>query len=116
MILGSPQMEAIGSGRLARELDAVVVSPDYRLAAEDPFPAALDAQRAHDEGIALRAQALVYPMIDDRTVLQENHGERGRFVWTPKANRFAWAGHRVSWSPCRACITGLMAWPGKPRP
>ena len=96
MVLGSPQTEAIGSGRLARELDAVVVSPDYRLAPEHPFPAALDdcmaalrwmrdnadelgidpdriavtgssaggglsaavAQRAHDEGIALRAQAL----------------------------------------------------------
>jgi acetyl esterase/lipase len=32
MILGSPQFEAPFSGRLARELGAVVVSPDYRLA------------------------------------------------------------------------------------
>lgn len=97
MVTGSPQIEATGSGRLAHELGAVVLSPDYRLAPENPFPAALDdcmatlrwmrehapehgidpdrigvawssaggglsaavAQRAHDEGITLRAQVLV---------------------------------------------------------
>jgi acetyl esterase/lipase len=42
MITGSPKTEAAGSGQLARELDAVVISPDYRLAPEHPFPAALD--------------------------------------------------------------------------
>ena len=105
MVLGSPHTEAIGSGRTSRELDAVVVSPDYRLAPEHRFPAALDdcmaalhwmreaadelgidpgriavtgssaggglsaavAQRAYDEGVPLRAQALVYPMLDDET-------------------------------------------------
>jgi acetyl esterase/lipase len=131
MIVGSPQFEAGGAGRLARELGAVVVSPDYRLAPEHPFPAALDdcmtalrwmfvhaaelgidpdriavvgasaggglsaavAQRSHDEGIALRAQVLVYPMIDDRTVLAGDHGGRGALAWTPEANRFGWTAY-----------------------
>lgn len=130
MIMGSPQTEAIATGQVARDLGAVVVSPDYRLAPEHPYPAALDdcmaalhwmreaagelgidpdriavngssaggglsaavAQRAHDEGIALRAQVLVYPMLDDRTTLRD-HGVRGRFMWTPASNRFGWASY-----------------------
>ncbi len=41
------------------------------------------AQRSTDEGIGLRAQVLVYPMIDDRTALRDDHGGRGQFMWTP---------------------------------
>lgn len=131
MIVGSPQLEQMTSGRLARELGAVVVSPDYRLAPESPFPAALDdcmatlqwmrenaddlgidderiavvgrsaggglaaavAQRSHDEGFTLRAQGLLYPMLDDRTALNDDDEGRGRFVWTPDTNRFAWTAY-----------------------
>jgi acetyl esterase/lipase len=131
MIVGSPQLELMTHGQLARDLGAVVVAPDYRLAPENPFPAALDdcmatlrwmrehadelgidadriavagasaggglaaavAQRSHDEGIALRAQGLLYPMLDDRTVLNVDHEGRGRLVWTPESNRFAWTAY-----------------------
>jgi len=128
MVLGSPQFEAPTMGRLARDLGAVVVSPDYRLAPEHPFPAASDdcmstlrwmrahapelgidperiavagasagggfaavtAQRAYDEGIPLRAQAIVYGVLDDRTALVEDHEGRGRFMYTPESIQFGW--------------------------
>ncbi len=56
--------------------------------------AAAVAQRAHDEGTHRVAfQALVYPMLDDRTVAQPDHAGRGRFVWTPESNAFGWTAY-----------------------
>jgi acetyl esterase/lipase len=40
--LGSIESESAGAVRLAREVGAVVVSVEYRLAPEDPFPAGLE--------------------------------------------------------------------------
>ena len=86
--------------------------------------AAAVAQRSHDEGIPLRAQVLVYPMLDDRTALREDHAGRGRFLWTPSSNRFGWTAYlgrepRMSDAPeyaapaRRADLTGLPpAWVG----
>ncbi|MFB9377180.1 alpha/beta hydrolase [Kineococcus gynurae] len=52
--------------------------------------AACLAQLAHDRGVDVALQALVYPMLDDRTVLRTDHGGTGTFVWTPASNRLGW--------------------------
>ncbi|PRY50100.1 acetyl esterase/lipase [Geodermatophilus tzadiensis] len=55
--------------------------------------AAALAQRAHDEGVPVAFQLLVYPMLDDRTVLRGSPGRRGRLVWTPRSNAWAWTAY-----------------------
>jgi acetyl esterase/lipase len=162
MCVGSAHLEVEPAGRIAQETGAVIVMPNYRLAPEHPYPAALDdcittlhwmrshadefgididriavfgpsaggglaaavAQRSIDEGIPLRAQALVYPMLDDRTVLRDDHAGRGELTWSPASNRFAWTAYlgrvpRIADAPTyaaparRADLTGLPpAWIG----
>lgn len=130
-VMGSVKHGHAWCSRVADELDVLVISVDYRLAPENPYPAALDdchhalrwlhdnatdlgvdtariavggesgggglaaslAQRAYDTSVPTCFQLLVYPMLDDRTVLQTwDHG-RGVFVWTPTSNRFAWTAY-----------------------
>lgn len=131
-VLGQPEMENDFCSTLARDLGIVVVSVDYRLAPEHPFPAGLDdcdtalrwlhdnsaalgidagrvavgggsaggglaaslVQRTRDAGgPPIAFQLLVYPMIDDRTSLRQDHQGRGELLWTPGSNRFGWTAY-----------------------
>ncbi|WP_436776632.1 alpha/beta hydrolase [Yinghuangia sp. YIM S09857] len=49
------------------------------------------AQTARDRGeITLAFQLLSYPMLDDRTVANVDHGPKDHVVWNTAANRFGW--------------------------
>lgn len=49
---------------------------------------------AHDRGdIRPAFQLLVYPMIDDRTVLRTDMDTKNVRVWTPGSNRFGWTSY-----------------------
>lgn len=54
--------------------------------------AASVAQRAHDEQVPLCFQALVYPMLDDRTNLYHPRG-RGQVGWSLRSNKYAWSAY-----------------------
>lgn len=130
-VMGTVRQGHAWCSRVADELGALVVSVDYRLAPENPYPAGLDdcyralrwlhanaiklgidpariavggdsaggglaaalAQRAHDTGLPVRFQLLVYPMLDDRTVLRAEPHKRTIYTWTPTSNRFAWTAY-----------------------
>jgi acetyl esterase/lipase len=55
--------------------------------------AAAVAQRAFDEGIPLKVQGLVYPMIDDRTALRDDLTGKGELTWSASSNRWAWTAY-----------------------
>lgn len=56
--------------------------------------AAALALSARDRGdVPVLYQLLVYPMLDDRSVLRETPPFSGKYLWTPSANRFGWASY-----------------------
>jgi acetyl esterase/lipase len=56
--------------------------------------AAATALLAHDRGRVLPAfQLLVYPMLDDRTVLRRDLDTTHARFWRPKSNRYAWSAY-----------------------
>ncbi|MBO1326091.1 alpha/beta hydrolase [Acetobacter sp. TBRC 12305] len=137
MIAGTPDMQAGALERLASETGTLIVSVDYRLAPETPFPGGLEdvyaalvwlhgcagelgvdpgrimvmgdsgggclaaatALLARDRGrIPLRAQVLIYPMLDLRTGGPDAPSDdptTGEFVWTRAQNRHAWSAVRA---------------------
>ena len=42
-------------------------------------------------GPPIAFQLLIYPMLDDRTVIADPHPHTGEFVWNRASNQFAWA-------------------------
>jgi acetyl esterase/lipase len=53
--------------------------------------AAAVSQRVLDEGgPPIAFQALVYPMLDDRSTLRADDEGRGRFMWSARDNAYAW--------------------------
>lgn len=132
MIAGTPDMMAGKHARNADEIGALIVSVDYRLAPETPFPGGLEdiyaalawlhahadelgvdpdrisvmgnsgggnlaaavALLARDRNIVpVKAQILIYPMLDLRTGTPDavsNDPLTGEFVWTRAHNCHAW--------------------------
>lgn len=132
MVMGSPSASDLTARHAVAHLGWPVVSVDYRLAPETPFPGPLDDCTAAFDwlvgaagelgvdptrigvvgesaggglaaGLALRCrgraaapafQVLIYPMLDDRTVVRPDPSPHaGRDVWTPALNRFGWSAY-----------------------
>jgi acetyl esterase/lipase len=132
MIVGSPEQDDRTNVEFVGELGVTVAAVRYRLAPDNPAPAAvndayaglrglvanaaelhIDTTRiavggasagagvaaglvllAHDRGeFAIAFQLLIYPMLDDRTTLRTDIGQRDVRVWTPKSNRYGWGAY-----------------------
>ena len=128
-VMGTPEQDDEQCAQTALRLGSLVVSVNYRLAPEQPFPAGLEdcyaglrwlsqqaaalgvdrerialagssaggglaaalAQLAVDRGeVRPVFQALIYPMLDDRTVTRPGLDPKGYVVWTPHHNRLGW--------------------------
>lgn len=63
--------------------------------------AAALAQLVHDrQEMPLVGQLLIYPMLDDRTVIRTDRAENDYVVWNQKSNRFGWEAYLAQ--PCGA--------------
>ncbi len=128
LVLGRPEMDDAYAVRLVQDAGIVVISVEYRLAPEHPFPAGLEdaytalqwaheqgrqigvdphrlgvggrsaggglaaalAQMTHDRGaIPLKAQHLIYPMLDDHSSI-DNQLPANTVLWNQANNRFGW--------------------------
>jgi acetyl esterase/lipase len=130
-VLGAPEQDDALCAAYAATLSCVVVSVDYRLAPEHPFPAPIEdcfaalswlhtqaaaqgvdpariaiggasaggglaaglALLAHDRGVPVVFQLLVYPMVDDRTTLRTDIDGGGHRLWNQSANVFGWTAY-----------------------
>ncbi|MEW5741872.1 MAG: alpha/beta hydrolase [Myxococcota bacterium] len=130
-VIGAAKQDDLLCARFAERLGLTVVSVDYRLAPEHPFPTPVEDCFAaydfmHREAAALqidpsrviiggasaggglaaalallihdrkrpppRLQVLVYPMLDDRTVLRAVDDRLHR-LWNPASNRLGWSAY-----------------------
>lgn len=55
--------------------------------------AAALAQRAHDEGLPVAFQLLVYPMLDDRTVTRADLNTDEHRIWSQESNLLGWSSY-----------------------